>query len=237
MNEARSPNIDLIDELSAKLISGTEQVKLQAISELTNYGEAGSKQLIGLLLQRRSEQTEISCIDGKAYQSLLQLDNPQVMQILQANFPNGVFAVQSEAGIDYEPLQKLLAAQDFEAADRLTSKKMCEATGIEATKRGWLYYTDVARIPVTDLKTIDNLWLIYSEGKFGFSVQRKIWLGLGKNWEKLWLQIGWKQNGKFTRYPNEFTWSITAPKGHLPLSNQIRGNKAIAAIFSHRLWQ
>jgi hypothetical protein len=144
--------------------------------------------------------------------------------------------LKSETNIDYTPLAQLLIEQDFEAADRLTSIKLRESVGEVTVKRGWLYFTEVAQINNTDLKTINDLWLANSDGKFGFSVQRKIWLGLDKNWEKLWLQIGWKKDGRFTRYPTEFIWDINAPKGHLPLSNQIRGNKTISAIFAHPLW-
>jgi len=136
----------------------------------------------------------------------------------------------------YKPLQELLVKQDFQAADLMTSLKMRELVGTEAVNRGWIYFTEIAQINNADLKTINDLWLEHSEGKFGFSVQRKIWLGLDKNWEKFWRQIGWKQNNKFTRYPTEFVWDLTAPKGHLPLSNQIRGNKTISSIFAHPLW-
>jgi hypothetical protein len=144
--------------------------------------------------------------------------------------------LKSEVNIDYKPLQELLIQQNFESADRLTSIKLREIVGEAAIKRGWLYFTEVSQINNTDLQTINDLWVEHSGGKFGFSVQRKIWLGLDKNWEKFWKQIGWKQDGSFTRYPTEFIWDLNAPKGHLPLSNQIRGNKTISAIFSHPLW-
>jgi hypothetical protein len=144
--------------------------------------------------------------------------------------------LQTEANIDYKPLEQLLIEQDFESADRLTSIKLREIVGEASVKRGWLYFSEVAQINNTDLQTINDLWLAHSDGKFGYSVQRKIWLGLDKNWEKFWVQIGWKKGGSFTRYPNEFIWNSSAPKGHLPLSNQIRGNKTIAAIFLHPLW-
>ena len=144
--------------------------------------------------------------------------------------------LRSEVNIDYKPLESLLTQQNFEQADRLTALLMRQLVGEPALNRGWIYFTEIALISNTDFKTINELWLNHSNGKFGFSVQRKIWLGLDKNWEKFWQQIGWKQAGSFTRYPNEFTWTLEAPKGHLPLSNQIRGNKTITAIFSHPTW-
>ena len=147
-----------------------------------------------------------------------------------------IVLLKSERNIDYTPLETLLKAQDFQAADKLTLEKLCELAGVEPTQRKWLYFTEVENFPVTDLQTIDKLWLNYSEGKFGFSVQREIWLSLGKNWEKLWPKIGWKSGNNWTRYPNEFIWDLSAPKGHLPLSNQLRGVRVMASLLSHPAW-
>jgi hypothetical protein len=142
----------------------------------------------------------------------------------------------SEAGIDYTPLQQLLVEQNFQAADQLTLQKMCELAGSAAVQRKWIYFTEVEQFPITDLLTINHLWLTYSEGKFGFSTQREIWLSVGKNWEKFWSKIGWKNGNTWTRYPQEFTWDLNAPKGHLPLSNQLRGVRVIASLFAHPAW-
>lgn len=240
MNDLRSPSLDpvgnTLTDLTTKLKSGTETAQMQAIAELVSYGEEATDALIDFLLQRRSETRQITYVDGKAYLALQQINTAKILDFFQNHYPHGLVPLSSEASVDYASLQELLVQQDFQAADRLTTLKMCEISGSEAVARGWLYFTDVKRIPKADLNTINDLWVIYSEGKFGYSVQRKIWLSLGKTWEKFWLQIGWKKEGKFTRYPDEFIWNITAPKGHLPLSNQIRGNKTIAAIFAHPLW-
>lgn len=142
----------------------------------------------------------------------------------------------SDAGIDYTPLQRLLAEQNFQAADQITLQKLCELAGPAAIQRKWLYFTEVEQFPVSDLQTINNLWLNYSEGKFGYSVQREIWLGVGKNWDKFWAKIGWKTGNNWTLYPQEFTWNLTAPKGHLPLSNQLRGVRVIASLLAHPAW-
>lgn len=142
----------------------------------------------------------------------------------------------SENDIDYSPLEQLLAQQDFQAADRMTLQKLCELAGPTAVQRKWLYFTEVENFPTTDLQTINTLWLLHSEGKFGFSMQREIWLGTGKNWEKFWLKIGWKTGNAWTRYPHEFTWDLSAPRGHLPLSNQLRGVRVIASLLNHPAW-
>ncbi|MCL1494442.1 MAG: GUN4 domain-containing protein [Pseudanabaena sp. Salubria-1] len=222
--------------LKDKLFSGKEANQLPAITELATLGEEGLQVFDEFIQARKAANTDVTMIDGKIHQTLLQSVLPRAIEIAQTHYPNGVVTLKSEKEIDYQPIQVLLAKQDFEEADRVTSKKLCEAAGAAALARGWLYFTDAKSIPISDLQTINQLWLVYSEGKFGFSVQRKIWLSLGKGWEKFWLKIGWKKDGSFTRYPNEFIWSLDAPRGHLPLSNQLRGNKTMQAIFSHPAW-
>ncbi len=222
--------------LKDKLFSGKEANQLPAIAELATLGEDGLQIFDEFIQARKAANTEVTWIDGKIHQTLLQSDLPIAIAIAQTHYPDGVVTLKSEKAINYQQIQILLAKQDFEEADRVTSKKLCEVAGAGALARGWLYFTEIKSIPISDLQTINQLWLVYSEGKFGFSVQRKIWLSLGKGWEKFWLKIGWKKDGSFTRYPNEFMWSLDAPRGHLPLSNQLRGNKTMQAIFSHPAW-
>lgn len=148
----------------------------------------------------------------------------------------GIVPLHSERNIDYTPLEQLLIQQDFLAADRMTLQLLCQLAGEAAVQRKWLYFTEVNSFPIPDLLSINHLWLNYSEGKFGFSVQREIWLSLGKNWDKFWPKIGWKNGNNWTRYPNEFVWDLNAPRGHLPLSNQLRGVQVMASLLSHPAW-
>jgi hypothetical protein len=223
-----------IESLRRQLIAGSIQVQQQLIPQLAVLDNGGLDILMEFLLQRRD--STVTWVDGKAYQALYNSDSPQAKEFLQTHFPEGVVPLKSECGIDYRPLQTLLVTQDFQAADRMTLQKMCEVAGAEAVKRKWLYFTEVDNFPITDLQTINNLWLVHSEGKFGFSVQREIWLSLGKNWDNLWAKIGWREGNNWTRYPNEFIWDLSAPKGHLPLSNQLRGVRVIASLFAHPAW-
>jgi GUN4-like/ARM-like repeat domain, GUN4-N terminal len=173
---------------------------------------------------------------GKAYHALYLNPNPQIQEWLQQNFPQGVVPLESTLDIDYQPLQKLLAQQDFQQADVITLQKMCELAGSAAVERKWIYFTEVINLPIADLITLDQLWLMASAGKFGFSVQRQLWLSVGKDFTKLWTKINWKSGNVWTRYPQEFTWDLSAPTGHLPLSNQLRGVRVIDAIFAHPAW-
>lgn len=223
-----------IAELKHQLQTSSEKKQLQVISELASLGDAGLEALMEFLKEQHS--TPANLVTGLAYQALYQADTPSTKAFLQAYFPTGIVPLHSEVGIDYLPLQQRLAVADFLAADRLTLEKLCELAGPAAITRKWLYFSEVENFPIADLQTINSLWLIHSQGKFGFSVQRELWLSLSKNWEKLWPKIGWKTGNNWTRYPNEFTWDLSAPRGHLPLSNQLRGVRVFASILSHPAW-
>lgn len=48
-------------------------------------------------------------------------------------------------------------------------------------EEGWLREEDIKNIYIRDLYTIDQLWLTSSNEKFGFSIQKKIWMELCEN--------------------------------------------------------
>lgn len=135
--------------------------------------------------------------------------------------------------MDYSPIEAALLDEAYEIADRLTLQKMCELAGEGAVQRKWVYFSEVNQFPIADMKTLDTLWLVYSEGKFGFSVQRDMWIGVGKVWEKLWPKMGWKSGNIWTRWPGGFTWNLSAPRGHLPLTNQLRGVRVMDSLMNH----
>ena len=144
------------------------------------------------------------------------------------------FDAPSDVGIDYSPLQRYLLNKCYEDADRFTSSKLRELAGEKAVRRGYVYFSEVESIPSIDLLTLDKLWVVYSRGKFGFTVQSKILDSLGGRYDKLWPRIGWKKDGIWTRYPKAFNWSIEAPNGHMPLVNQLRGVRLMDALLNHQ---
>ncbi|MCA1990836.1 MAG: GUN4 domain-containing protein [Coleofasciculus sp. S288] len=227
-------DLSKIAELKQQFQSSSAKKQLQLIPELASSGDAGLEVLMEFLKEQQSNSVDL--VVGLAYQALYDANTPKTKEFLQTYFPTGIVPLRSERGIDYIPLQQKLVEKDFFTADRLTLEKLCELAGSAAVQRKWLYFSEVENFPIADLKTINTLWFIHSQGKFGFSVQRELWLSLSKNWEKLWYKIGWKTGNNWTRYPNEFTWDISAPVGHLPLSNQLRGVRVIASLLSHPAW-
>ncbi|OKH23479.1 hypothetical protein NIES593_09620 [Hydrococcus rivularis NIES-593] len=233
-NSSAQGTIDDLDRLASQLQSESEKNQLQIVSQLINGGDRGLTVLMEFLQSRQSNPLDLAV--GKAYQILYRIDTPKTQEFLQTYFPEGLVPLKSDRDIDYRLLQHLLAQQDFQAADSLTRQKLCELAGEAAIKRKWPYFTEVERFPAPDLYTLNSLWWVYSEGKFGFSVQRRIWLSVGKDFSKLWPKIGWKKGNNWTQYPNEFIWDLSAPPGHLPLLNQLRGVRVTASLFSHPVW-
>jgi hypothetical protein len=220
-----------IDLLLERFLSGSPRQRRSLLPQL----EPRADELIPLIpaCLDRLDATGDDWAAGTLLHWLLRHGDPAERAALRARFPEGWLATPSAAGLAYGPLQQALLEQDYEAADRLTSTHLRQLAGAEAERRGYVYYSEVARIPGVDLENLDRLWIVYSRGRFGFSVQGRLLRACGGQWEKLWPRLGWKSQGIWTRYPGSFTWSIEAPEGHMPLVNQLRGVRLMDALLRH----
>ena len=108
------------------------------------------------------------------------------------NASGGWFAAGSESDLDYSPLQQALLEERFEEADRLTSAFLRKLAGEQAERRGYVYFSEVLSMRGLDLVTMDRLWIAYSQGRFGFTVQARLLATLNGRYDKLWPRIGWK---------------------------------------------
>lgn len=223
-----------LEDLRQQLGGDSLKRQLSAIHELVALGSEGIDILTATLIDRKDQPPTV--LDGRIFQILYATQQDEVQALLAEHWPQGRVPMPSAQAIDYGPLQDCLIAQDFQEADRLTLVKLCELAGPTAVRRKWVYFTEVEQFPNLDLQTIDRLWRLYSEDKFGFSVQRKIWLGVGQNWDRLWPRLAWKDENIWTRYPGGFIWDLSAPDGHLPLSNQLRGVRMMASLLAHPAW-
>lgn len=226
-----SPNKDL-SRLRERLGSRLDKTRQAAFLELQAEGAAGRAVLCEALLEEQ-KKAPVTWLSGSIYRYLCQEADAETQAFLRQYFPQGVLPLQSSRGVDYRDLEELLLHEQYKQADVVTLAKLCELAGEAAVKRKWIYFSEVDQLPVEDLRTLDQLWQIYSQGLFGFSVQREIWLSVGQVWESLWPKIGWKSGNTWTRYPGAFTWNLSAPRGHLPLSNQLRGVRAMSALMTH----
>ncbi len=133
-----------------------------------------------------------------------------------------------KTGQDYKKLRDLLAQGKWQEADQETKRVMLAVAKQE--KEGWLDVEHIDNFPCKDLLAIDQLWVKYSDERFGFSVQKKIYQSLGgtRNYdEKIWLafgdKVGWREDFPSWEYKyswggNIITYDKKSPKGHLPWS-------------------
>jgi len=201
--------------LLSQVLQRSAELRSLIPEQLDRLDATGDDWAAGLLIQLLVAED-----DGKA-------------QTFRQRHSEGWLAVTSASGLDYGPLQRALMDQQFEEADRLTSEHLRQLAGEAAVQRGYVYYSEVPPIASVDLESLDRLWVVYSQGRFGFSVQIRLLRSFNGRWELLWPRLGWKQGGVWTRYPRSFTWSLEAPEGHLPLVNQLRGVRLMDALLSH----
>jgi len=131
----------------------------------------------------------------------------------------------SAKGIDYRELEKMLKAKEWQKADELTYRLMLKVANREKEFR--LRVEDVIAFPCEDLLTIDRLWVHYSSGLYGFSVQKQIYEECGGKLDfslpsaetrnRFGDRTAWKSEGKWLDYPDQFFLdNFIKVKGHLP---------------------
>ena len=152
--------------------------------------------------------------------------------------------LSSEKGVNYTKLRDLLQAQKWQEADNETYLVMIQAVGKE--EGDWFSSDELLNFPCTDLRTIDNLWVKYSNGHFGFSVQKRIYLEVGGKpdgkydkaaFQKLGDRIGWRVKNSWIPY-SQVTFDTSSPEGHLPGFSRLQYyliiNKILLSLLSHQ---
>jgi len=128
--------------------------------------------------------------------------------------------------IDYSKLESFLKAGKWKEANEETINLMLAAVNLERNSLPALVEREsIEHFPCEVLTIIDDLWVSNSIRKFGFSVQRDIYVDtcggsyLGssdkRTWECFKDRVGWLVNNKSIPYPR-VNFSTQAPKGHLP---------------------
>ncbi|MBR8834277.1 MAG: GUN4 domain-containing protein [Stigonema ocellatum SAG 48.90 = DSM 106950] len=136
--------------------------------------------------------------------------------------------LNSDVGVDYTRLRNLLAAGNWKDADYETYLVILKV--VVRVDGDWIRDKKLLNFPCTDLGTIDRLWVKYSNGHFGFSIQKKIYLEVGgipdgkfyqEAWKKFSDSVGWSKGWTMSliiRY-NEVIFDTSAPRGHLPFAH------------------
>jgi hypothetical protein len=111
----------------------------------------------------------------------------------------------------YQRLEELLQAKQWREADKETYRLMI--TTVDKEEGQWFDPEDLRNFPCEDLRALDDLWVRYSpDGKWGFSVQKRIWQECGSpgpydektkaQWEQFGDRVGWRKDGNWLEYEN-----------------------------------
>jgi energy-coupling factor transporter ATP-binding protein EcfA2 len=117
-------------------------------------------------------------------------------------------AIAQQKQPTYFQLAFRLQSGDWRGADYATYKVMQQVG--DRDLKGYLSPSDMLVFPCDDLQIIDQLWVKYSQGVFGFSVQKQIYADSGATLdgstpsEKVWYdfcdRVGWRMNDSYTPY-------------------------------------
>lgn len=149
----------------------------------------------------------------------------------------------TSAATTFDVLEHHLSTKNLRQADEETRRLIIALAGEAAVKRGYVFFSEVQFIAADDLRAIDALWRQYSDGRFGYSVQRKIWKKSKRDFTTFFIKVGWMkklemsevEQYNYRSFPSEFTWEMEEgpPEGHLPLTNALRGTQLLSYILTH----
>ncbi|MBW4522298.1 MAG: GUN4 domain-containing protein [Scytolyngbya sp. HA4215-MV1] len=169
-------------------------------------------QVIRKACEQGSEAADLSTICLKEY------PRPEKLSEDLQSFLQSLDKVAQDS--KYQTLEALLRAQQWKQADYETYRLMITTVGKEEGQ--WFDRADLKNFPCDDLQTLDRLWVRYSNGKWGFSVQKRIWQECGSpmdyndDWEKFGDRVGWRKEGKWVDLDN-LTYNLElAPMGEFP---------------------
>jgi hypothetical protein len=126
----------------------------------------------------------------------------------------GWFAYQNyrrEQLLTKSRLRDLLKTQNFKEADIETRRILLHISNREDA--GYLRDEDILNLSCQNLREIDQLWSQYSNGKFGYTAQKKIWKRVGVDWGTR--RVSTPNDPDFSGYdesqgfPSEVSWLIS----------------------------
>jgi len=213
------------DGVRRRLASSRPEERLAALPEALQYGQRGLNLVMRALGDRAPE------VQQAAYALLQNRTEPKVMRAVD----------QFYASAYYDRVQRLLAGQQWQRADQETRVVMLERYGLDVDEP--LQAKQLQGFPCTDLRILDQLWLKYSQGRFGFSVQKAIWQKYDRlywNKSEVWRtfadRVGWRTHNLFVdnhwKRHSEITFSLSAPVGHLPFLGDKFGIFTVEAIIN-----
>jgi len=170
-------------------------------------------------------------------QGLNNSSNPKVPKV--NNYPQ-TNSFNDNLDKNINRLKHFLEIKEWKKADQETVLIMLKMAGytdfnfilyrLFSGHRREICLQNIANLSSQDLMIIDQLWNQYSEGRFGFSVQKKIYKNCGGlispegvnnlTFDRFIRQVGWHTNvsRKFdaVKGTDHLYYSLASPPGHLP---------------------
>jgi GUN4-like len=125
---------------------------------------------------------------------------------------------------EYAQLVKYLKSGMWKMADLETRKLLYLACGLTVADQQ--NNLPVNMVPCDTLDTLDKLWVKYSKGRFGFSVQKPIWQSCVQKyydkteaWKQFGNRVGWRSKGLFNqdwKKHLDLNFTADAPVGCFP---------------------
>jgi hypothetical protein len=247
-----------IEGVKMRLKNPDSKVRIAALEQALNYGEQGLDLVIAGLKDEAVEVQDAAYLLLKPLLLILFKPLEKVSEQVHNNnysFLNAQTQARVRQALrefdanlrlgrltDYTRLRDYLAQGNWAEANRETDWIMRLMLAVVTRKKeGWLdaesidedecFFLDseiIAELPCQDLCTIDQLWVKYSNRRFGFSVQKRIYQSLRgtrnqTTWEAFAEQVRWSRGVSQWEF-RDITFDITAPEGHLPLPFWIESN-------------
>ncbi|WP_238993770.1 ankyrin repeat domain-containing protein [Calothrix sp. PCC 6303] len=231
--QGRTPLHDVNLEVAQQLVAAKADLNVQdnlgrtplhqaVLEEQSFFGS----ELVTLFLSKNA-RFDLKDKQGKTALDLArQLNKTQIINLLERHIATkkspGSGTTTTKATVK---LQQLLNAKNWKAADQETRRLLSPQKDP--------YGPNAAKIPLNLIQEIDRAWLKASGGRFGFSVQAKIWQQAvkahPKNSERAVNafrdRVGWKLKAPRTENDfissdwlneSELNYSLQAAAGHLP---------------------
>ena len=152
-----------------------------------------------------------------------QLDSTVTDQVESLRFAaSQIESLRSQVqDLRFKDLESFLQKGEWKKADHETYRLMITTVGKEEGQ-GFMR-EELLNFPCEELLTIDGLWLKYSQGRYGFSIQKEIYVRCGgildgsdptgDVWEKFTSAVGWYVDNDWF---SDMRWDGIGVLGHLP---------------------
>lgn len=140
----------------------------------------------------------------------------------------GIFTWRYFTSVNYAQLETYLQNKQWQQADRESDRLLLKVAG----ESNALDSESINQFPCKSLQKIDQLWTSNSQGRFGYTPQKKAYLATGNefnnytqsSYEAFGDQIGWRIFGVWSLY-GDLKFSDIAPIGHLPSPGKVDGDQ------------